>query len=107
MNRFTKLMTITMSIVIIAVVMIFALTNVNYFSINSQNLDPGIQFSNKSIVPLDQIVSGGPPSNGIPSIDNPQFVLVKDAENFMADSDLIVGVKINGDVRGSPLQILV
>ncbi|MGD9673865.1 MAG: DUF3179 domain-containing protein [Candidatus Nitrosocosmicus sp.] len=109
MNRFKKLMTITMSIAIIAIVMIiFVLpTNVNYFSINSQVLDSGIQSFNNSIVPLDKVVSGGPPPDGIPSIDNPQFVSVKDAESFMADSDLVLGVNVNGDVRGYPLQILV
>jgi hypothetical protein len=109
MNRFTKLLTTTTFIVIIAVVIIiFVLpTNINHFSINSQNLEQGIQSFNKSIVPLDQIVSGGPPPDGIPSIDNPQFVSVEDAESFVADSDLILGVEINGDVRGYPLQILV
>jgi hypothetical protein len=45
----------------------------------------------KSIVPLDQIVSGGPPPDGIPSIDNPKFVSVQEAEEFLDDSDLIVG----------------
>jgi hypothetical protein len=109
MNRFTKLMTIAMSIAIIAVgmMMMFVLPKIDYFSINSQNLELGMQSLNKSIVPLDQIVSGGPPPDSIPSIDNPRFISVKDAENFMADSDLILGVKVNGDVRGYPLQILV
>jgi hypothetical protein len=108
MNRFTKLLITTTFIAIIAVVMIiFVLPNINHFSINSQNLDPEIQSFNESIVPLDQIVSGGPPPDGIPSIDNPQFVSIEDAESFVADSDLILGVEINGDVKGYPLQILV
>lgn len=110
MFRFTRFLIVTMSIAIIAVVMItvFILpTNVNYFSINSQNLNLELQSLNKSIVPLDQIVSGGPPPDGIPSIDDPEFVLVEDAENFMSESDLILGVNINGDVRAYPLQILV
>lgn len=61
----------------------------------------------KSIVPLDQIVSGGPPPDGIPSIDNPKFISIKEASKFLKDSELVLGLNINGDVRAYPLQILV
>jgi hypothetical protein len=62
----------------------------------------------KHIVPLDQIVSGGPPPDGIPSIDNPKFVTVHEAgNNFLSDSDLVLGININGDIRAYPLLILV
>jgi hypothetical protein len=61
----------------------------------------------KPLVPLDQIVSGGPPKDGIPSIDNPKFVSVMDADKFLKDSELVLGLNINGDVRAYPLQILV
>jgi hypothetical protein len=61
----------------------------------------------KSIVPLDQIVSGGPPPDGIPSIDNPKFISVQEASKFLKDSELILGLNINGDIRAYPLQILV
>ena len=61
----------------------------------------------RSIVPPEQIVSGGPPADGIPSIDKPKFVQVQKAEEFLEDSDLVVGLNINGDIRAYPLQILV
>jgi hypothetical protein len=61
----------------------------------------------KSIVPLDQIVSGGPPPDGIPSIDSPKFTSVKEADKILEDSELVVGININGDIRAYPLQILV
>jgi len=61
----------------------------------------------KSIVPLDQIVSGGPPPDGIPSTDNPKFISVKEADEILEDSELVVGININGDIRAYPLQILV
>jgi hypothetical protein len=61
----------------------------------------------KSIVPLDQIVSGGPPPDGIPSIDIPKFTTVQEADEILEDSDLVIGVNINGDIRAYPLQILV
>jgi hypothetical protein len=61
----------------------------------------------KHIVPLDQIVSGGPPPDGIPSIDSPKFNSVIDGNKFLGDSDKVVGININGDIRAYPLQILV
>src|SRR5689334_3987746 len=89
-------------------------TNLSY----NPNLIPGVapgaagQQSNraqevKHIVPLDQIVSGGPPPDGIPSIDNPKFLSVVDASKFLKDSDLVVGLTINGQTKAYPLLILV
>ncbi|MGH9975555.1 MAG: DUF3179 domain-containing protein, partial [Nitrososphaeraceae archaeon] len=65
------------------------------------------QEEEKSIVSLDQIVSGGPPPDGIPSIDNPKFTSVKEADEILEDSELVVGLDVNGDIRAYPLQILV
>ena len=61
----------------------------------------------KHTVPLDKIVSGGPPQDGIPSIDNPKFQSVQEADEILEDSELILGLNINGDIRAYPLQILV
>jgi hypothetical protein len=66
-----------------------------------------VRAEEKHIVPLDQIVSGGPPPDGIPSIDSAKFISIDDGNKFLADSDKVVGVNINGDVRAYPLQILV
>ena len=61
----------------------------------------------KHTVPLDKIVSGGPPQDGIPSIDNPKFQSVQEADQILEDSELVLGLNINGDIRAYPLQILV
>lgn len=61
----------------------------------------------KSVVPLDRIVSGGPPPDGIPSIDKPKFTSVQEADKKLEDSELVVGLNVNGDIRAYPLQILV
>ena len=37
----------------------------------------------KHTVPLDKIVSGGPPQDGIPSIDNPKFQSVQEAGKIL------------------------
>jgi hypothetical protein len=61
----------------------------------------------KAIVPLDKIVSGGPPQDGIPSIDIPKFISAAEADKILEDRELVVGLNINGDIRAYPLQILV
>lgn len=60
----------------------------------------------KHLVPLDKIVGGGPPPDGIPSVDDPAFAAAQDA-GFVSDSDLVIGLSINGDARAYPLFILV
>ncbi|MGD9534822.1 MAG: DUF3179 domain-containing protein [Candidatus Nitrosocosmicus sp.] len=108
MNRVRKFAFATAFILIIAVVIIIIIIiKIDFLSINLQNLDSGVPSLNKSIVPLDQIVSGGPPPDGIPSIDNPKFVTVGQANSFLSDTDLILGFTIKNETRGYPLQILV
>jgi Protein of unknown function (DUF3179) len=72
---------------------------------DSQIISSNDDAGTKAIVPLDQIVSGGPPRDGIPSIDSPKFVSAEDAG--LQDSDLVLGLNINGDIRTYPLNILV
>jgi len=60
----------------------------------------------KHLIPLDRIKSGGPPKDGIPSIDNPIFSDV-DGSQFMSDSDTVIGLEINGEAKAYPLFILV
>ncbi|MHA2096840.1 MAG: DUF3179 domain-containing protein [Candidatus Hodarchaeales archaeon] len=62
------------------------------------------------LIPCDQIVSGGPPKDGIPSIDEPIFLSVQDFESDFSDSYLdqlsVLGVVINGVSRAYPRDIL-
>ena len=60
----------------------------------------------KHSIPLNKIRSGGPPKDGIPSIDNPKFANVENAQ-FMSDSDTVIGLEINGESKAYPLFILV
>ncbi|HJJ23274.1 MAG TPA: DUF3179 domain-containing protein, partial [Nitrosopumilus sp.] len=60
----------------------------------------------KHIIPLDKIKGGGPPKDGIPSIDNPIFATVQDS-HFMSDSDTVIGLEMNGEAKAYPLFILV
>jgi hypothetical protein len=60
----------------------------------------------KHSIPLDKIKGGGPPKDGIPSIDNPVFANVEDSR-FMSDSDTVIGLEINGEAKAYPIFILV
>jgi len=51
-------------------------------------------------------VSGGPPKDGIPSIDDPSFVGPDDA-GFLDPGDPVFGVARNGVVEACPQEILV
>ncbi len=58
-------------------------------------------------VPLDEILSGGPPKDGIPAIDRPRFVSVAEADEWMGDREPVVVFEHEGVVRGYPWQILI
>lgn len=61
----------------------------------------------KHSVPLNEILGGGPPKDGIPSIDDPKFVSTAEATKFLNDSEPGVALNINGTARFYPFQILV
>ncbi len=58
------------------------------------------------LVPIDEITSGGPPPDGIPSIDDPQFARPADID-FLDDDEPVLSLDIDGDVRAYPVQILI
>jgi len=60
----------------------------------------------KTAVDLDEIFSGGPPKDGIPSIDNPTFQLVGDVD-WIADTEPVIRLEVSGKVRAYPLKILI
>lgn len=59
------------------------------------------------LVDPEEIVSGGPPPDGIPPIDEPKFVTVSAADEWLDDREPVFVVDINGDVRAYPIQILI
>ena len=61
----------------------------------------------KYLVHPSKILSGGPPKDGIPSIDKPKFVSVQDADEWIADNELVLAITYKGIQRVYPLQILV
>jgi hypothetical protein len=61
---------------------------------------------NKHIISYDELLAGGPPRDGIPSIDAPRFVSLDEAAEWLADNEPVIAVEIEGDARAYPLQIL-
>jgi hypothetical protein len=60
----------------------------------------------KALVPLEEIVSGGPPPDGIPAIDRPAFVTPATAASWLRPKEPVLAVRIGDDARAYPLQIL-
>ena len=59
----------------------------------------------KQLVPVDEFQSGGPPKDGIPAVDIPQFTPARDVDWIGAREPVIV-VEVDGETRAYPLQIL-
>ncbi|NOQ90294.1 MAG: DUF3179 domain-containing protein [Gammaproteobacteria bacterium] len=73
-------------------------SSVNAKEINGFELDA-------ALIPPEQIFSGGPDKDGIPSIDRPKFVKARDA-SFIKDEDRVLGITINGISKAYPISIL-
>lgn len=61
----------------------------------------------KHSIPLDEILSGGPPKDGIPSLDNPEFVSVSKTGDDLDDDSIGLGLVVDGEARFYPYDILV
>ena len=61
---------------------------------------------NRHIIDYNDLLSGGPPRDGIPSIDEPNFVSPSQAQDWLADNEPVIALDIDGEARAYPLQIL-
>jgi hypothetical protein len=59
-----------------------------------------------SSIDFSEILSGGPPKDGIPAIMKPKFVDIIDADAWLLPKEPIVQVLINGVAKAYPIQIL-
>lgn len=84
----------------------YALTQV--FQDQSQELDDlrkqDIALEEETRVELTQLLNGGPPKDGIPSIDAPEFDTAQTTP-FQPD-DTVIGVTVNGEAKAYPFNIL-
>ena len=66
---------------------------------------PVTDFENSS-VDHKEIMSGGPPKDGIPAIDQPKFIDPSEASEWLQNKEPVIAIKIGNEARAYPLQIL-
>ncbi|CCN36404.1 conserved hypothetical protein [Vibrio nigripulchritudo SFn27] len=71
----------------------------NAYSLN------GFELSDATIE-TSEILHGGPPRDGIPSIDEPNFIAASKVD-YLQNDDIVLGVEIDGVARAYPTRILV
>ena len=67
------------------------------------------QFStdfSRHTVPYAQILSGGPPKDGIPAVDAPQYLSVAQADGWLEPREPVAVIEAGGLVRAYPIQVL-
>jgi len=84
------------------------------FGVSTANADPSFwkfewpdtDFETTTVDNWVEIMSGGPPKDGIPAIDEPQFIPVPDAETLQP-TEAVVSVEIDGErPRAYPIRYL-
>jgi uncharacterized protein DUF3179 len=58
-------------------------------------------------VPLGEFISGGPPRDGIPPIDDPKAESVREADVWLEEREPVLVVEVADRARAYPVQILV
>lgn len=69
--------------------------------------DSGSSEFPEPLVPLAEIISGGPPPDGIPPIDDPVFLDVADDLEILDPAEPVVALEINGDARAYPIRAMI
>jgi len=59
------------------------------------------------LIDPNEVISGGPPPDGIPPIDDPKFVGVDKADTWLEDAEPVLVAQVGDDVRAYPIQILI
>jgi len=60
----------------------------------------------KHSVSYEEILSGGPPKDGIPAIDEPRFVGVGEADAWLEPQEPVILLRVANEVRAYPIQIV-
>ena len=61
----------------------------------------------KRTVDLSEIMSGGPPRDGIPAVDLPRYASTEEAGGWLDPDEPVIAVELGGEARAYPLQILI
>ncbi|WP_310681338.1 DUF3179 domain-containing protein [Aliifodinibius sp. S!AR15-10] len=75
--------------------------------VTAQNLQQWNTNTEKTLIDLSELQYGGPGKDGIPSIDNPEFVSNSQAGKWLSDKEPVISLVSGGEARAYPLQILI
>ncbi len=67
--------------------------------------EPDSDLFPEPLIGLDDLISGGPPPDGIPPIDRPQFEEVGEV-GWLGDDDPVLSLTVDGETRGYPVGIM-
>ena len=94
--------------IIIVIIILFAVVlAITYFYALSVKSDERVGLQDRLASIERNIVSGGPPKDGIPPVDKPRYVSLREADSFLHDNDIVFGVNHNGFIAAYPQKILV
>jgi len=82
-----------------------SLTAVAASLISGSSAWPKTDFS-QTRVNLTEIISGGPPRDGIPAIDHPRFVDSSEVVDWLKSDEPVIALHIGKQARAYPLQIM-
>ncbi len=68
--------------------------------------DPTNEAFPDPLIDLDDLISGGPPPDGIPAVDQPRFLAPAEVRT-LADQEPVIALELDGDARAYPLEVLI
>lgn len=95
-----RALTLLIAVIAFAVPAVSALANPEHWKPEWPRTD----FTKHSI-DYGDVLSGGPPKDGIPSIDDPKFVPLSEVADI-APTEPVIGLEVNGVARAYPLRVL-
>lgn len=88
---------------------LFLCVMITMFSCSEQTESPSLDTGNNSssdwLIPVDEVLDGGPGKDGIPALSDPEFIDAADA-TYLLPGDLVLGYKNGDDIRAYPHRIL-
>ncbi len=57
------------------------------------------------MIPIDQVLDGGPGKDGIPALTNPSFIFSSEA-SYLQDNDLVLGLAVGNEVKAYSHKVL-
>lgn len=61
----------------------------------------------KRSIDLAELMSGGPPKDGIPALTQPKFVSAEEASHWLKPNEPVISLAVEGEAHAYPLQILI